>query len=220
MPPNSGGRWLSLNTPRRRQTMFSCAKKILSIIGIGLLAGCAASGPTISTPVRAGAAVAAPAYQNGDQWMYKIVRSTANNEQIRISYRNGKFEHDNPTIFDGAIWAIVNRMDGELKPLNFPLTPGKSWSYRYQGAGARGRTVWRDAEVKVIGPTAQPVKTKAGQFKAVEIQRVETWGAAQRNSTYFYSPDTKSVVKLIADIASPTTNQHYEMELLKYSSGK
>jgi hypothetical protein len=73
--------------------------------------------------------------------------------------------------------------------------------------------------VKVIGPTVQPVKTQAGQFKAVEIQRVETWGAAERKTTYFYSPDTKTVVKLVSDIASPTTNQHYEMELLKYSGG-
>ncbi|HXV79350.1 MAG TPA: hypothetical protein VEG60_05695 [Candidatus Binatia bacterium] len=198
--------------------MFSYAKKILSVIGIGLLAGCAASGPTISTPVRPGAAVAAPAYQNGDQWTYQIVRSTGDNEQIRISYRNGKFEHDNPTIYNGAIWAIVYRTDGDLQPLSFPLTPGKSWSYRYHATDPRGRKNWRDAEVKVVGPTAQPIKTPAGQFKAVEIQRFESWGRAQRTSTYFYSPDTKSVVKLVSD--NLANNQHYELELIKFSPGR
>jgi hypothetical protein len=76
--------------------MFSYAKKILFFAGIGLLAGCAASGPSISTPVRAGAAVAAPAYRNGDQWGYQIVRSTGNNDKLQISYRNGKFENDKP----------------------------------------------------------------------------------------------------------------------------
>jgi len=43
--------------------MFSFAKIILAIIGIVSLAGCAASGPTISMTVRAGAAVAAPVYR-------------------------------------------------------------------------------------------------------------------------------------------------------------
>jgi hypothetical protein len=74
--------------------------------------------------------------------------------------------------------------------------------------------------VKVIGPTAQPIKTKAGEFKAVEIQRVETWGRAERKSTYFYSPDTGSVVKLAADTVSPTTNVRVEMELIKFSPGR
>ena len=199
--------------------MFKLLRTCFPMIGVALFIGCAAGTPTINTPIRQGPAVAAPAYRNGDQWAYQIVRQPGNDEQIRISYRNGKFEHDNPTIFDGAIWAIVHRMDGDLKALTFPLSPGKSWSYRYQGTSARGRTMWRDAEVKVIGPTLQAVKTRAGLFKAVEIQRVEAWGAAVRKTTYFYSPDTKSVVKLIADIASPTTNQHYEMELVKYNAG-
>lgn len=200
--------------------MFSYAKITLSIIGVGLLAGCAASGPAISTPVRSGAAVAAPAYQNGDQWAYQIVRSTGNNDKLQISYRNGKFENDNQAAFDSYLAATVYRSEGDLKPLNFPLTPGNSWNYRYQGPTPRGRTIWRDAEVKVIGPTAQPVNTKAGQFKAVEIQRVETWGAAERKSTYFYSPDTKSVIKLVADTVSPTTNVRVELELIKFSPGR
>jgi hypothetical protein len=200
--------------------MFDYAKKILFFVGIGLLAGCAASGPSINTPVRPGAAVTAPAYQNGDQWTYQIVRSTGNNDNLQISYRNGKFENDNQAAFDNYFAATVYHTDGDLKPLDFPLNPGKSWSYRYQGTSARGRTMWRDAEVKVIGPTTQPVKTKAGQFKAVEIQRVETWGGAERKSTYFYSPDTKSVVKLVADTASPTTNVHMELELIKFSAGR
>jgi hypothetical protein len=200
--------------------MFSCAKIILSIIGVGLLSGCAASGPTISTPVRTGAAVAAPAYQNGDQWTYQIVRSTGNNDKLQISYRNGKFQNDNQAAFDSYLAATVYRSDGDLKPLDFPLNPGKSWNYRYQGTGGAGRKMWRDAEVKVIGPTVQPVDTKAGHFKAVEIQRVEIWGNAERKSTYFYSPDTKSVVKLVSDTVSPTTNVRVDMELITFSADR
>jgi hypothetical protein len=74
--------------------------------------------------------------------------------------------------------------------------------------------------VKVIGPTLRPVKTKAGQFKAVEIQRIETWGAAERKTTYFYSPETRSVIKLVADTSSANSSRHYEMELVQYKNGR
>jgi hypothetical protein len=200
--------------------MVSHRRTILAVIGIGLLAGCTASAPTITTPVRQGPAVGAPAYRNGDQWAYEIVRSTGNNDKLQISYRSGKFENDNQATFDNYFAATVYRTDSDLKPLDFPLTPGKAWSYRYQGTSGRGRTQWRDAEVKVIGPTAQPVMTKAGKFKAVEIQRIETWGNARRTSTYFYSPDTGSVIKMVADTVSPTTNVRVEMELVKYNGGR
>lgn len=200
--------------------MVSHRRTILAMIGIGLLAGCTAGTPTISTPIRQGPAVGVPAYRNGDQWEYEIVRSTGNNDKLQISYRSGKFENDNQATFDNYFAATVYRTDSDLKPLAFPLTPGKAWSYRYQGTSGRGRTQWRDAEVKVIGPTAQPVTTKAGKFKAVEIQRIETWGNAQRTSTYFYSSDTGSVIKMIADTVSPTTNVRVEMELVKYNRGR
>jgi hypothetical protein len=203
--------------------MINLGLKVLSLTWMILLVGCGATSttPPVTVPIRSGPAVTAPAYGNGDQWVYRVVRQTGKDEQIRITYRNGKFEHDNQEIFDGTIWANVYRADSELKPLNFPLTPGNSWSYRYQATDARGRKSWRDAEVKVIGPTAQPIKTAAGQFKAVEIQRFETWGRAERKTTYFYSEDTRSVVKLTGDISSPAAgNQQYDMELIKYSAGR
>jgi len=200
--------------------MVSHRRTILAVIGIGLFVGCTATTPTITTPIRQGPAVAAPAYRNGAQWTYEIVRSTGNNDKLQISYRGGKFENNNQAAFDNYFAATVYRSEGELKPLTFPLTSGKTWSYRYQGTSSQGRTQWRDAEVKVIGPTAQPVTTTAGKFKAVEIQRIETWGNAQRKSTYFYSPDTGSVIKMVADTVSPTTNVHVEMELVKYNGGR
>jgi hypothetical protein len=203
--------------------MTNLGVKIFSLAWMILLLGCGATSttPPVSVPIRSGPAVAAPAYANGDQWVYRVVRPTGKDEQIRIVYRNSKFEHDNQEIFDGTIWANVYRTDSELKPLNFPLTPGTSWSYRYQATDARGRKSWRDAEVKVIGPTAQPITTGAGQFKVVEIQRFETWGRAERKTTYFYSEDTRSVVKLTSNISSPAVgSQQYEMELIKFSPGR
>ncbi len=196
--------------------MFGHAKKILSVIGIGLLAGCAASKPI---PIRQGPPIAAPAYTSGEQWAYHVVSPQGGPANVRISYNGGKFDHDNREIWDGTVWATVYRADSKLKPLSFPLAPGKTWTYDYEAEGRRGTFV-RHAEVKVIGPTAQPVKTRAGQFKATEIRRVETWGSAQRETTYFYSPDTNSVVKLRSTIYTNAGNRDYEMELVKYNGGR
>jgi hypothetical protein len=203
--------------------MLSNSSKNFSVyIAILLIAGCAAGTPTESTPIRQGPVASAPVYRNGDQWTYRVVRQTGKNEQVVINYRNGKFESDNPEVFDGSIWTNVSRADSELKPLNFPLTPGKSWSYRYQATDARGIRSSRNAEVNVIGPTAEPVTTAAGQFKAIEVQRLEWWGRGRSGKPpIFYSEDTRSVVKLTGNISSPVSgSQQYEMELLKYSAGK
>jgi hypothetical protein len=165
--------------------------------------------------------VAAPVYQAGEQWAYRGVRPTGGPADIRITYNNGKFENDNQDLFDGSIWATVYRPDSNLKPLSFPLAPGKSWTYDYKATSvSTGRTFLRHAEVKVIGPTPQPVKTGAGQFKATEIRRTETWGNAQRDTTYFYSADTKSVVKLTSTIYTNAGAEKYEMELIKFSPGR
>ena len=200
--------------------MSRAIKSTLLVTGLLFFVGCAASGPSIRPPVRPGPAVAAPVYRDGDQWVYQIVRQRGNEEQVRISYRNGKFENDNPEIFNSPILATVHLVDGEPKPLDFPLVPGKTWTYKYQATRSRRRSDWRDAEVSIIGSTMQPVKTPAGQFQAVEIVRYETWGRTERKSTYFYSAETKSIVRLIADVSSPAGEQHYEMELLKYSAEK
>jgi hypothetical protein len=201
--------------------MINLSMKVLSLTWMVLLVGCGATSTTPPITVRPGPAVAAPGYANGDQWVYRVVRQTGKDEQIRITYRNGKFEHDNQEIFDGTIWANVYRSDSEYKPLNFPLIPGNSWSYRYQATDASGRRSWRNAEVRVVGPIAEPLKTPAGQFKAIEIQRFETWGRAQRKTTYFYSEDTRSVVKLTGDISSAAAgSQQYDMELINYTAGR
>ena len=76
---------------------------------------------------------------------------------------------------------------------------------------------WRNSTAEVIGPTAQPLETPAGKFKAIEIRRTDL-GTARFDLTCFYSPDTKSVVKLVADVDSRGGKEHVEMELVKYSA--
>ena len=192
----------------------------LPVVGLMLFVSCAPSSALKDVTVRSGPAIAAPVYEAGDSWVYRVTRDGNAPEELRITYKNGQFEAKNSEIWSRSVWATVLRNDSEFETLEFPLTPGKTWTYRYEGTNPKGRAQWRNAEVKVIGPAAQPVKTPAGQFKAVEIQRYESWGRADRKTIYFYSPETKSVVKLVADISTPSRQRHYEMELMKYSVEK
>jgi len=117
----------------------------------------------------------------------------------------------------------VSIKDPERKRLDFPLSPGKKWSFRYPNPGLTGRGAvfvqpnFRDAEAEVIGPVSQPLETPAGKFKVVEIRRTDS-ALGKYELVYFYSPETKSVVKLtgiIIEDGEPIG--HYDMELIKYS---
>ena len=190
-------------------------KRLMFLIPLLFVAGCAASKPV---PIRQGPAIAAPAYKAGEEWTYHTTGSSSGPQKIRITATEGKFKTDNEQMFEGTIWATVYRPDFKSKHLSFPLTPGKTWAYSYRHTSpTTGRTSKRNAKVTVIGPTAQPVKTQAGQFRVTELSRTETWGSAQRTTTYFYSPETKSVVKLTATLTNSRGTSSYTMELVKYS---
>ena len=73
-----------------------------------------------------------------------------------------------------------------------------------------GRTSTHDVEAIVVGPTAQPLGTASGKHEVTEIRSIDTYGALQREFTYFYSSETKSVVKMTADLSSSRGNRHYE----------
>ncbi len=81
-----------------------------------------------------------------------------------------------------------------------------------------GGTSMVSAEAEVIGPVSQPVETPAGKFKVIEIRRTD-YSDSVVELIYFYSPETKSVVKLTIDLIKTTRfegKHRYEMELIKY----
>ena len=63
------------------------------------------------------------------------------------------------------------------------------------------------------------METSAGKFKVSEIRRTDSKDETIE-LVYFYSPETKSVVKLTGELFSATPGKfsfaHYEMELIKY----
>ncbi len=105
-----------------------------------------------------------------------------------------------------------------IRSFDFPLVPGKKWTFRYSRFRRHsGRHAWGHAEAEVIGPVPQPVETAAGKFNVIEIQRTDFLHPVAA-LTYFYSPKTKSVVKLTADIirSGGRSGPHFELELIKY----
>jgi len=156
----------------------------------------------------------APVYKDGDWWVFRVKGGT-NPGEYRVDYKNDKFESDDPNFLTAALLISVHLSDPQKKWFDFPLVPGKKWSFRYQHTGAVSRRLeWRDSEAKVIGPAT--VETPAGKLNAIEIQRTD-FSIARFDLVYFYSPQTKSVVKLKVDTSGPRDQQQFEMELVKYS---
>jgi hypothetical protein len=166
--------------------------------------------------------VPAPAFKEGDTWQFNISRqdqiasSTAQNEGLyEIIYTQGKavvfkIDGSQKTEVDispdspgegllGAIGKNARRPD-----LKFPLSVGEKWNYEVtvRPAGAR-QDQRRSAEVTVMGQ--EQVTTPAGSFKAYKLVRSESWSVGRAGkgnsstSTFFYSLDTRSIVKRVTE---------------------
>jgi hypothetical protein len=77
------------------------------------------------------------------------------------------------------------------------------------------------ASAEVIGEASERIQTAAGTFKAVQINRTDTLNGVGY-LTYFYSAESKSVVKINAEsitaIFSPKSSRQYELELIAYGT--
>jgi hypothetical protein len=185
--------------------------------------------------------VPAPAFKEGDTWQINITRrdqvgtTTAQNEgTYELVFTEGKvkvFQIDGnqkteldvkPDTPAEGLLGLVGR--NERRPdLKFPLSIGQKWNYQLTIRPAGGRfDQRRSAEVTVVG--TEQVTTPAGSFKAYKLVRSESWSAGPRStavnsatSTFFYSPETRSIVKRVTEASnSPgmVTN-----ELIKFTSG-
>ena len=183
---------------------------------------------------RADNAVKAPIYQDGDWWVFRINTlypdGRSEIEDHRVTFKNGKFESEHSSFLTGGDlagtpsflpFASVFVDDPTKKWLDFPLLPGRLWQFSYPSAsyiGGRNRRTLAVAEV--IGKTEKPIATAAGTFEAIEISRHDQLNPAAF-STYFYSPQTKSVVKLKAEIDATdrrSSGRRFELELIGYGS--
>ena len=183
----------------------------------------------------------APSFKDGDTWqinrtakgqrtssservtgIYDLVFSQG---QVKVYEVNGnqKTEMDIKSEGPGSGLTSLIGIQEDRPSLNFPLSVGQKWSYEYvnRPIGAR-EDVKFFVEVTVSG--IEQVTTPAGSFKAYKLVRNQQRRAGGRTvkwisttTTYFYSPDTKSVVKstTVSDDGPGTT----DTELIKFTPG-
>jgi hypothetical protein len=176
-----------------------------------------------------------PSYADGECWTYRMISknylgSTSNSlldGDYEVCFSEGKFVQGSGSDSSDASDASKSR-DGtwqyflymkDNRHLKFPLSVGQKWTETFS-TEVRGtnRRVKRTSETKVVG--VERVTTAAGTYEAFKIER-GTWAGGRLASqwTYFYSAQTKSVVKYHyqALIGSTATR---EIELLRFRAAR
>ena len=183
----------------------------------------------------------APSFKEGDNWQVNITRKgqfVSSSEQLtgiyELAFSQGKvklyevsgnqkteleMKPDGPT--EGLLTVVGQ---SEQRPqLKFPLSVGQKWTYEYKTRPPGFKQDQnRSVEVSVTG--MEQVTTPAGSFKAYKLVRTESWlrqgkqtGWTSNTVTYFYSPETRSIVKRSS--ANETSSATVELELIKFTSG-
>ncbi len=156
--------------------------------------------------------VAAPVFQDGDSWQFKIDSSkytasvqinTFLNGTYEVVFRGGEFKifemkgSDKTEIADSlgmllTLFGKGNWHGGQF--LSFPLSVGKKWAHEYRAPYLGDRTPhsWH-VEINVTGK--ESVTTPTGTFDAFKIQNYQST-ESKITFNYLYSPETKSIVKL------------------------
>jgi hypothetical protein len=178
---------------------------------------------------------AIPSYVDGECWTYRVVSKnylgyTSNSlldGDYEICFSAGKFlqvgdsgrsgASDDSKSRDGT-WQYLVYM-GANRHLKFPLSVGQKWTEEFSTI-VRGTSkhVKRTSETQVRG--IERVTTAAGTYETFKIER-GSWAGGRLASqwTYFYSDQTKSVVKYNyhALIGSTATR---EIELLRFRAAQ
>ena len=169
-----------------------------------------------------------PSYKNGETWLYTLKEGGSTGSSSRSL--NGTYEL---SIVDGKLKvAAVNGSEKEdLEPrpapliamltfgpnLDFPFTVGKQWTRDYKGTYVgSSKPIARKITYEVKG--IEQVTTPAGTFRAFKLESDDR--AGQRDyftTTYWYSPETRSIVKSKFDGSSggQHTGLQREIELTK-----
>ena len=118
--------------------------------------------------------------------------------------------------------SLVGKSD-QRPDLKFPLSSGQKWIYQYVIRLRDGKFDLRgSAEVNVAG--TEEVTTPAGSFKVYKLIKTESWTVGSKygtgnsaTTTYFYSPETRSIVK--SSSAAENSALTVETELIKFMPG-
>jgi hypothetical protein len=185
----------------------------------------------------------APSFKEGDAWQFNITRKgqiASSTEQpeglyelsisqgaVKIYRIEGSQKNEITVQPDGptqALLRLIGKSD-QRRDLKFPLSVGQKWTYEYVIRTLNTKhDQRRSAEVNVAG--MEQVTTPAATFKAYKLIKSESWSTSgakgpgrvnNSTTTYFYSPETGSIVKnSSANENNPGT---IETELIKFTPG-
>jgi hypothetical protein len=179
----------------------------------------------------------APSFKEGDTWQFSIkqqggpqnVSSTSSNDgtyeliftqgNIKLYKVEGTQKNElliNQTGPTQGLLTLIGKSDQRAN-LKFPVSVGQKWTYAYRETPAGGR---RDqnyhVDVSVAG--MEQITTPAGTFKAYKLVADISWGSKGRSAmTYFYSPETRSIVKRSSE--NEGSGSTSETELIRFTPG-
>jgi len=168
-------------------------------------------------------------YEKADLLVGNISRSNPFDGMYEVFYSQGNFktfqmtgngrEPAGPTA-RGPLLALLGQ-GPVLKDLKFPFSVGQKWDYKHEFAliGAK-KPLLRTAEISVTG--FEQVTTPAGNFSAFRLEKVQSsrLGEHPQVGTFYYSPESKSVVKSFFDAATNGAGTKRQIELIKFGAAR
>jgi hypothetical protein len=172
---------------------------------------------------------AKPGYKNGEAWLFTVKEGGSAGSTSRSL--NGTYEL---SIVDGKlkVASVTGSQKEDLEPrpgpllnmltfgpnLDFPLTAGKQWSRDYKGTYVgSNKPIARKITYEVKG--MEEVSTAAGTFRAFKLESDDRSSRDYFTTTYWYSPETRSIVKSVFDGSSggQHTGLQRQIELIKFT---
>jgi hypothetical protein len=176
----------------------------------------------------------APLFRDGDRWRYRVAEhgeymktERELNGVYELIYTTGRFtifkleESQKQELKSGT--AVLLGLVAQTKSeqyLFFPLYPGKSWSTDHVFRPRR-----RDVDRLVNSVTKiadfELITLALGDFRAFKIQRETRFRQADHwVFTYYWSPQTRSVVKSSMEVLKgAAAGSKREIELINYGAG-
>lgn len=176
----------------------------------------------------------APTFNNGDFWQFRVVEQGEYmkterelNGVYEIVYTNGQFNafklESNKRIELNSDAGVLLGLVGQtaLQHIQFPLFEGKTWTTDYVFRPRR-REVDRNIRAVTKVTDFADVTVSAATFKAFKLERDARFKSVDHwNFVYYWSPQTKSVVKYEMNVLKgEAAGDKREIELIKFSSAR
>lgn len=192
---------------------------ILSVVFPVLMA----LGPTVLANEKE--SVEAPNFVMGDTWEFRTlftkytgtvveVTSEGNHNITMTSYPGTKFTRDkNLAVIKTEGTPVDERSFVGWKFIDFPMMPGKEFSYRVQGVTA-------EFTITIKAIKWETVKVPAGKFRALRIEgcwKNESSGWYDCGMTFWFAPEVKVFVKRQTPSIWAASLRNTDFELTSFS---